>query len=325
MAVKIISRRDYPPIDLARFKTATTSEKQAMANELRERLDTYGFMIFSNHGVPLQDLDKTYEILKKLFALSTETKAKYRAPRAGLNGYFEHFFETAVTSQHADLKEFWHVLKPAQDSSGRDIYPPNPWPDEVPEFRPTIEGLLYQLDLCAQNIMEMISVLMGVENVFREMCINGCSTLRLIHYPPVRGAIHPGQIRAGTHTGIQLIGLQPKTTHPGLEFLTHQGEWVKLEGFDDCLSVNVGDMLQAITRSQLRATPHRVVNPQEQEANESRYAAVYFYHANPEVMIQPLESVKSREGAPSFAPIRAGDWLAQRIAQISKSSTAEAD
>lgn len=327
MALTTVTLKDYPPISLRDFLKGSQSEKMRLAAELKERLDTFGFMVFSDHGVSLNLLDSFYKVSKEFFAKDIDLKQNYKAIHAGLNGYFPYLFETAVTSRHPDLKEFWHVLREAKNTDGTDMYPPNRWPREVPEFGPVAMKLYQEMDECSMNIMRMMSTILGVdESYFEKICENGCSTLRTIHYPPVRDQKSDDQIRAGTHTGIQLIGLQPKASHPGLQFLTHAQEWVKLSPeFEPYLSVNVGDMLQAISNSQLRATPHRVVNPLTGESNEARYAIVYFFHANPGAFIEPLSHLPVRDGYTPFRKMRAWDWLQERIQQISRNSVIDAD
>ena len=327
MNVRVLTKKEYPPLDLLSFRSLDFDQKQRFASELKQRLDQFGFMVFKNHGVSEQALGAGYEACQQFFSLDRATKLKYKAHQAGMNGYFPYLFETAVTSKEPDLKEFWHVLREAIDENGQPLYPENRWPEEATSFSGSALRLFEMVDECSTKIMEVLSIILKVpEDFFKPICKNGCSTLRMIHYPPIRNDIKAGQIRAGTHTGIQMIGIQPRTTHPGLEFFTHEGEWVRLgEEFDDCISVNVGDMMQAISNAHLLATPHRVVNPNANEKNESRYAIVYFYHANPQVYIEPLSHLPTRSGYESFPKMLAWDWLKQRIKEISRNSLQAAD
>jgi isopenicillin N synthase-like dioxygenase len=320
--MRIVTLKEYPPIDLARFSNGSERDKDQILNELDQRLKEFGFMVFKNYGVSLKTLWDTYGAAKRFFANPMSVKQKYLGPTAGLNGYFTFLSEKAVKSEHPDLKEFWHVLRQTDPDDLRVTYPPNRWPSENPDFQTLCEELYRQMDRCAIHIMELFDRKFGrPQGYFQDLCKNGCSTLRLIHYPPIAEAPKEGQMRAGLHTGIQLIGLQPPATHPGLEFLLPSGEWIRLsEEFDDYMSVNIGDMLEAMSGFTLKATPHRVVNPRGQEANEDRYAIVYFYHAHPLVEIKSL--VPSER---NFQPIPAHAWLQQRIDQISRSNVAEAD
>lgn len=73
--------------------------------------------------------------------------------------------------------------------------------------------------------------------------------------------------------------------------------------------VNVGDALEAWTKGLYRARFHRV----KSSPDEHRYSAPFFYGPNPKCLIEPLDSVLTRDLSytPEFLlqlPFRYGDY-----------------
>ena len=80
------------------------------------------------------------------------------------------------------------------------------------------------------------------------------------------------------------------------------------------LVVNVGDMLQRLTRGRLRSTTHRVRNPAPERRGRSRHSMPFFLHFRPDFVIEPLPScVGDGEALP---PIAAHDYLLERLREI---------
>jgi isopenicillin N synthase-like dioxygenase len=117
-------------------------------------------------------------------------------------------------------------------------------------------------------------------------------------------------MRAAAHTGIQLLGGQPRTTHPGLQFCLPNGEWVELDSsFKDSLLINIGDMLSYLLGGKIQPTLHRVVNGGKELESVHRYCIVHFFHCDLAKQLQPLGNNE---------PIIAGDWLKDRLAKLGR-------
>lgn len=323
MATVKISLKDYEIIDLMGFKNLSKKRRDKVLIKLEKNLANFGFMVFKNHGVSMEVLDKCYKNSMQFFELPTIKKGKYALSvqkKYSNVGYFRFQSETAVNNQYPDLKEFWHVGRevPFYHRLNK-IYTKNPWPNEIHPFKTNMVNLYSQMEQTGINIMSMLALVLGSEeDYFEKLIENGSSILRSIHYPILPKKLRKSEVRAALHTGIQLIGLQPKTSHPGLQFLLPNGDWGELtQEFEKYLSVNVGDMLEAISNKFLKATLHRVINPKQTE-NESRYAIVYFFHASPLEIIKQIATQTTSRDSKTFKPILAGDWLLQRFDEISR-------
>ncbi|RXG52971.1 hypothetical protein Avbf_09270 [Armadillidium vulgare] len=70
-------------------------------------------------------------------------------------------------------------------------------------------------------------------------------------------------------------------------------EWVQAHPVPGALLVNVGDMLQKFTSGRLRATPHRVLIPEEERRKRCpRKSFVFFLCPDNDVILKPFEEPK---------------------------------
>lgn len=315
---RILSPSEIPLLDLEDVRSSDPSRRAAYFRDLERSLRVHGFLVVAGHGVDLTLLDRCYEVSRRFFAQPADAKRALLYSdidqRSFSNiGYFPVKSEQAVGSSLADTKEFFHVgpsLPP--DHPMRAHYADNVWPD-VDGFRGSFSALFDQLQACGDGLFFSIAEHHGMDSDYaRPLVSAGSHVLRTIHYPPV--APSGDAVWAAQHTGIQLLGLQPRTSHPGLEIALPSGEWVApVEGFEDYFIINVGEMLAYLLGGRYRPTLHRVVSRYAGEAPmaEDRYAIVFFYHAN---SLQHLRPIDAGDSAPE--PIQAGAWLHQRLKQL---------
>ena len=172
-----------------------------------------------------RQIDASYDVFKRFFALPEEVKRKYHVPGSGgARGYTPFGVETAKDSKYFDLKEFWHVGREIpRDSKYADVMPPNLWPEEIPEFREQAYGLYEALDQLGSRVLSALALHIGLpENYFADKTDFGNSILRPIHYPPITTDDIPN-VRAGAHEDINLITLLVGASAAGLEVQFAQG------------------------------------------------------------------------------------------------------
>ena len=110
------------------------------------------------------------------------------------------------------------------------------------------------------------------------------------NYPAQRVAPAPGQIRAGAHSDYGSLTILATEDKPGgLQVCNAAGEWVDVPIVDDCLIVNIGDLLARWTNDTWVSTLHRVVNPPAGAGAESRRQSLVFFHnPNYDAVIESL-------------------------------------
>ncbi|QOW18733.1 isopenicillin N synthase family oxygenase [Lysobacter ciconiae] len=312
-----MSTTRIPIFDISRFDDPV--QRDAFVAELGAAYRQWGFAGVRGHGIGQAQVDRSYDVFQRLFALPEDVKRKYHvAGGGGARGYTPFGIETAKGAQHFDLKEFWHVGREIpRDSRYADSMPPNVWPEELPEFREVAYGLYQSLDRLGAKVLSALALHIGLdEHWFDDKIDSGNSILRPLHYPPITSLEVPNE-RAGAHEDINLITLLVGASAEGLEVLSRAGEWVPFTADADTIVVNIGDMLQRLTNHVYPSTTHRVVNPKGEKARQPRYSTPFFLHPNPDFLIDVLPGTVTADNPSRYPePITAQGYLEERLREI---------
>jgi len=248
---------------------------------LKAALEEHGFFSITNHGVSEELLTKCYSLAKDFFHLPRDVKDKYHEKSLkGARGYTPLGIETAVGETIPDQKEFWHHGPNVNDSFDSRI-PKNISVSQIADFNNQFDLLFHQLNLLGLKVLSSIALILGKEpSFFDSWACKGNSVLRLIHYPPVQDKSNI--LRARAHEDINLITLLVGAEESGLEVQNRDGDWVPIEAKSKSIVCNIGDMMQLVTRSQLKSTTHRVID-NKAGSSSSRYSMPFFLHPSPEV------------------------------------------
>lgn len=307
-----------PSVDLADFLSTDPDRKAAFVKALGDAYEQIGFVAVKNHLVQDSTVDELYKQVKAFYELPVETKLKYEIDGlAGQRGYTSFGKEHAKDSNAGDLKEFWHFGQEVEgDDPIKEEYPDNVFVDELPGFNEVGLQAYKELETTGRHMLRAIALFLNLdENYFDDKIHNGNSILRPIHYPPITSE-PKSAVRAGQHEDINLITLLIGASAEGLQVLNKQGEWKDVTALPDHIVVNVGDMLQRLTNNRLRSTTHRVVNPPREKWGESRFSIPFFLHPRSEMRLDCLESCVAEGKSPEYAPISAGEYLDERLAEI---------
>ncbi|MCO4762037.1 MAG: isopenicillin N synthase family oxygenase [Myxococcales bacterium] len=313
-----MSEQSIPVVSLKDYTHGTAAQRDAFVETVGGALVDVGFFGLEDHGVPQELVDAAYACTRQLFALNAATKDAYVIEGCrGQRGMTRFGMEHAKDSAAPDLKEFWQVGRDLPEDHPR--YRPerqNPWPGEIPAFRPTMLDLFGRLDAVSASLLEACSIYIGESpNLLRETAELGDTILRLIHYPPVPEDKEPSAVRAAAHEDINLITILCEATSGGLELLERDGSWRKVHALHGQFVVDSGDMLQQLTNGLFKSTTHRVVNPDN--SRDVRFSMPFFVHPRPEVDLTPLRSCIERTGGVAkFPPMTADAYLQKRLADI---------
>lgn len=309
---------NIPSVDLADFLSGDASAKHAFVQALGDAYEKVGFVALKNHGLEKEQEERLYAVVKAFFDLPEEIKRKYEiAGLAGQRGYTSFGKEHAKGRTEGDLKEFWHFGQEVVDGDPiKSEYPENVHVAELPEFYNEGMRAYKTLEKTGMQMLRAIALFLGLdENYFDNKVHNGNSILRPIHYGPITQE-PSSAVRAGEHEDINLITLLMGASADGLQILNKQGEWVGVTALPGQLVVNVGDMLQRLTNNRLKSTTHRVVNPPREQWHTSRYSIPFFLHPKSTMRLDCLPSCVSEAYPPAYAPISAGEYLNERLAEI---------
>ncbi|MBE9079925.1 isopenicillin N synthase family oxygenase [Romeria aff. gracilis LEGE 07310] len=310
-----MSAQSISVLDLSDF-TAGGVSREAFVRDLGEALQNLGFFVLVNHGVEQRLIDSAYSAAEAFFALSEPAKLRYElADSHGQRGFIRFGREHAKDQPAPDLKEFWHIgREPAAQPSTTDLI--NIWPKEVPQFRPVMQALYQQLEICATHLLAACArYLEQPSDFFAAQAQEGNTLLRVIHYPPIPPEVEPDRLRAAPHEDINLITLLCEATTPGLELLRPDGTWLPVAADPGQIVVDTGDMLQALSNGLLKSTTHRVANPAN--SRDRRFSMPFFVHPRPDFDLTPRpECVARTGGRVSFPTQTAGEYLGRRLAEI---------
>lgn len=319
--MKEILYEEIPSLDLASFYKGDPSGKARFVQQIGTAYNNIGFVAIRNHFLSDDLQQRLYAAIKKFFALPDDVKKRYEHLEiAGQRGYTGKGKEHAKGRNTGDLKEFYHV---GQELPGEELikenYPPNVWPEEVPEFNDVAIEAYRALEKTGTYILRAIALYLNLqENYFDEKIRKGNSILRPIHYYPIENpdAVPSDAVRAAEHGDINLITLLMGASADGLQVLRRDGKWIPITALPDQLVVNVGDMLERLTNKKLKSTIHRVINPPRNLMNTPRYSIPFFMHPRSEMSLAALPECVDRDNPKVWEDITAGEFLDQRLAEI---------
>jgi isopenicillin N synthase-like dioxygenase len=310
--------RTIPTVDFQLALSELEQDRETFVQDVGNALKDIGFFALINHGIPRSLIDETYRQCDAFFDLDEATKRTYLQPNiAHQRGYTAFGVEHAKDNPAPDLKEFWQAGRPYPNDGSTPTYPQNVWPTEhVEGFQETTEKLYTGMELLAQRLLEACSLYLGQEATWLpDMSVEGNTIMRMIHYPPLDDSMPEGAVRSAAHEDINFITLLVTATADGLEVMDHDGTWIKVQGDQDAIIVDSGDMLQNLTNGLFKSTTHRVVNPKH--ANTRRYSMPMFVHPRNEIDLTPHPTfVEMTGGVPLYPSILAGDYLHQRLKEI---------
>jgi isopenicillin N synthase-like dioxygenase len=293
------------------------SDRERFVHSFGSSFERTGFAVIKDHAIDPLLINNAYEAGKAFFALPLDQKRAYGQKNKGARGYTEFGIETAKGHTHYDLKEFWHMgrnLDPSHPYG--DFMAANVWPEEIPSFEPSITALYVGFDALGTRLMSAIALYLELdEHYFSGAIKDGNSVLRLLHYPPVMSQSQ--SVRAGVHADINAITLLLGAEEPGLQLQDRDGSWIEVTPPDNCLVINIGDMLSRLTNNRLPSTLHRVINPIEARKDKARYSLPFFLHFHPHFLIKTLDNCID-DAHPNLYPnpITAHEFLEERLKEI---------
>ncbi len=313
-----MAKRNIPVLRLSQFTQGDTRQQSAFAAELGRAFQEIGFVGIVGHGIPQALIDRFYAESRAFFALPETVKRQYEIPgMAGQRGYTAFGVEHAKHSRVADLKEFFQIGPEVTDGDPiKANYPENVAVAERPRFLAAGLELYRAFEGAGARLLEAIALYLELDRHYFDSRIrNGNSILRAIHYPPITQEPESA-IRAEQHEDINLITLLVGASAGGLELLSTRGEWLPVMPEEEEIVINVGDMLQRLTNNYLTSTTHRVVNPPREEWHRPRLSIPFFLHPRSDMDLSCLPSCVTAERPLAYSPITAGEYLAERLAEI---------
>ena len=221
-----------------------------------------GFLIVTGHRIDPSLRDDLERLSRKFFALPESTKAQIAMTHGGRawRGWFPVGGE--LTSGRPDRKEgvYFGTDLPATDPrvvAGTPLHGPNLYPAEPAGLGPVVQRWMESVTAVGQAVLRGIALGLGLDREWFAQHLTADPTVlfRIFHYPP--GDTESWGV--GEHTDYGLITLLAQDSHGGLQ--VRSGDvWIDVPADPYAFVVNIGDMLERMTRGGYRSNPHRVRN-----------------------------------------------------------------
>lgn len=317
LGARRVSFESIPVIDIAAMFGGDSRGRRETAAAVRTACRDVGFFYIRNHRVPDALIDRAFAECERFFALPFEEKMavdihtirRHRGfvPPGGL---------AADPSAKPDLQEGYELALelPADDPdylAGSVIYGPNVWPEELPGFREGVYAYFEEILSLGRVLFAAFALALDLpEDFFEDKITKPMGQLRLIYYPPQEAPIHADEIGIGAHTDYECFTIL-KTGGPGLQVRNTDGDWIEAPPIPDTFVINIGDMMQRWTNDLFQSTPHRVINT----SGRPRYSLPFFYGANADTVVAPLDCCTSPDNPPRYPPTNSGYWTDMMYAE----------
>jgi len=221
-----------------------------------------GFLLVTGHGIDRALRDDLERLSREFFALPAEQKAQIAMSRGGIawRGWFPVGAE--LTSGRPDRKEgiYFGSELPADDPrvlTRTPLHGPNLFPSEPAALGDVVLRWIDAVTAVGQAVLRGIALGLGLQQDWfaRHLTADPTVLFRMFHYPP--GDDQSWGV--GEHTDYGLITLLAQDCHGGLQ-VRSRDTWIDVPADPYVFVVNIGDMLERMTRGGYRSNPHRVRN-----------------------------------------------------------------
>jgi len=233
-------------------------------------------------------VDSPTQAWRGWFPLGDEFTSGLRDGKAGI------YFGTESTTEEEGQSRPLH---------GRNLMPRRP-----ESLGRAVNDYMAQATALAQTLMQGIAQALGLRPSYFEDDITQDPTVlfRIFHYPPSDPVTYPWGV--GEHSDYGLLTLLCVDHCGGLQVQHKDGDWIEVpppeEGTNHII-INLGDMLDRITKGRYRSTPHRVANTGQ---GKDRISFPLFYDPGWESIVQVLPIEPAGERAKRWDDVALEEW-----------------
>jgi len=302
-----------PVIDFGPCFSGAPGALAATAAELRDTLETIGFFVMVNHGVPPALIERTFAEARRFHDQPMARKLALRMNEHN-NGYmmmgrYAVWTSDVNANDKPDLNEAWFCKRERSVDdplrrSGRRFAGPNQWPEALPGFRDNVLAYIAAMDALSARVLPVCAVALDLPaTTFDAAFAESQFSFRLTHYPPVAAEVN--QFGIAPHTDANFLTFLAQSEVPGLQVRIPSGEWLDVPYVAGSYAVNTGDMMYRWTNGRFKSTPHRAVPP----VGRPRYAIPFFLGPHLDTVIACLPTCQGPDNPPRFPPITYDAYL----------------
>ncbi|CAH8255231.1 unnamed protein product [Arabidopsis lyrata] len=248
-----------PVIDLSHLTSGEEVKRKRCVKQMVAAAKEWGFFQIVNHGISKDVFEMMFLEEKKLFDLPFSAKVRETFSDLSKNSYRWGNPNATSPAQYSVSEAFHITLSEISKFS-----------DDRNNLRTTVETYVQEITRVAQMICEVLGKQVNVNSEYFENIFElKNSFLRLNKYHPrVFGSEVFGLV---PHTDTSFLTILSQDQIGGLE-LKKNGEWINVKPCSEALTVNIGDMFQALSNGVYESVRHRVISP----ANIERMSIAFF-------------------------------------------------
>ena len=303
-----------PVIDIAPFFSEDPAAKAAVARKIDQACRDIGCVVITGHGVPDSLIDRVYAVSRDFFDLPIGEKMKCQHPAPDrTRGYFRVPLNESLSIGPVDVDQTDPYYS---DGKVAPLFAPNVWPTSPPGLRDAWTEWFRVMGVLARDLMRLFALALDLpERFFDDKIDRHISVFRVLNYPDQDETPLPNENRLNAHLDYGSLSIARIEDRPGgLEVCNKAGEWVAVPCVPNSFVVNVADLMTQWTNDRWISAVHRVVNPPEDKALESRrISLVFFHHPNYDTLVDCLSSCLAPCETPNHAPITSGDHLLRLV------------
>lgn len=277
----------HPTLDLAALHGHAT-EKNQFLEQLDQACRGNGFFFVVNHGISPDLLQSALQHTRQFFDLNEAEKNNMHIRQSA------HFRGYSQMKNARDWREQVHfgqeLLAVEHPGVCYQLQGENQWPVSLGDpFRNTMLAYLEAVHNVGRELLGAIASLLQLpDDYFDKLSAEPPYLLmKLICYyaQPNTEVDRPG---VAAHCDWSWLTILLQDEVGGLEVLSAKGDWQPVSPAPAALSVNLGELLEILSRGLFVATAHRVINPSEEKR---RLSIPVFINPALDAMVTPLAAL----------------------------------
>ncbi|KAK9704852.1 hypothetical protein RND81_07G015200 [Saponaria officinalis] len=276
-------KTEVPIIDLSDEKNSISHIMDASKN--------IGCFQVINHGVPVELMEKTLEVVEELFKLPPDEKAKINKAD-DINKVCKMYTSTLNYSKE-DTHSWRDVLKLNCGSLDTNL---QFWPQNPGNFKDIISEYVNLVKELGSRILDYLAHGLGLEPEYFGSNFSKITALVANHYP---SCPDPSlTLGISKHTDPTLINIIQSGRVPGLQVFKN-GQWFSIDTPPNAFVVFMGNQIEVISNGMLKAVEHRVVN-----STEARTSIVFNVTPSDDCVVGPAKALVEAQEKPIYKTFR---------------------
>ncbi|CAL5206904.1 unnamed protein product [Lathyrus oleraceus] len=286
--LKVPFSHSIPIIDL-NDRTNTTQQIIKAARE-------FGFFQVINHGIPLNEMKETMSVFKQVFQMPDEYKH---------SSYLDDDLKTCkiFTSSLRYETEKVHLWR---DSLRHPSHPleqwQHLWPQNPITYRECVGNFSVKIKDLGSRILDLISEGLDLKCGYFDNDLTGSMIISVNHYPPCpKPSLTLGLPK---HKDPYLITILMQDGVSGLQVLK-DATWVAVEPLPHAFVINIGHLLEIISKGKLISAEHRAVT----NSSHTRTSAAFFIAPSDDCLIEPAQDISDENDHPILKSFKYKEFL----------------